>query len=56
VKFKPAASVASMNHGAAAVGAGVVGAGLAAHAAVTAIRRAADRKKTQAERTDELEH
>jgi hypothetical protein len=27
-----------------------------AHAAVTAIRRAADRKKTQADSTDKVEH
>ena len=38
------------------VAAGVVGAGLVAHAAVTAIRRAADRKKTQADSTDKVEH
>ena len=38
------------------VAAGVVGAGLAAHAAVTAIRRAADRTKTEADSSKRVEH
>jgi len=34
----------------------VVGAGLVAHAAVTAIRRAADRNKTEADSSNRVEH
>jgi len=36
--------------------AGVVGAAVVAHAAVTAIQRAADRNRTQADRSNTVEH